>query len=246
MSEHCPHIDAQKGAAPRVRGGLCDRFLIALVVLPLVHAGAAWAADPTALPIPTTSDENLRPSISLSASPFAGPMFTKPPYGGALSLPDRGALLLDPLLAAPGTYRVPPVIESKTFSGKDFRPRGPSVFDADPRVGSADESLAFDKTIWQRLGDYRNHDRIRVLTLWESGASAVSIQTNHRGDPSLQWTSRLMNRGGATHGLLDHLFPVKPFSGDSAIHVTRSANPQSGRSGSVLGGMHLGGSTPPP
>ena len=67
--------------------------------------------------------------------------------------------------------------------------------------------LAADKNFLQRLQEYRSHDHVRVLTLWDTGASAISIQTDHKGDPSLQWTSHLFNRGGATQGLLDHLFP---------------------------------------
>ena len=35
--------------------------------------------------------------------------------------------------------------------------------EADAR-GPADENLAFDTTIWQRLNEYRNRDKIRVLT----------------------------------------------------------------------------------
>ena len=49
-------------------------------------------------------------------------------------------------------------------------------------------------SVWQRLSDYKSHDRVRLLTLWESPGSTVSLQAGKRGDPSLQWTSRLMNR----------------------------------------------------
>jgi hypothetical protein len=93
-----------------------------------------------------------------------------------------------------------------------------------------------DRTVWQRLQEYRSHDRVRVLTLWESGASAVSIQTNRKGDPSLQWTSRLMNRGGATRGLLDRWMPVSVFRSFSRPAVAASGKapavrlPETGRS----------------
>ncbi len=41
------------------------------------------------------------------------------------------------------------------------------------------------------------------MTLWESKRSTVSLQAGKHGGPSLQWSSRLMNRGGASRGLLD-------------------------------------------
>jgi hypothetical protein len=117
--------------------------------------------------------------------------------------------------------------------------------EADPR-GPADENLAFDTTIWQRLNEYRNHDRIRVLTLWESGASAVSLQTDHRFGPSLQWTSRLMNRGGATHGLLDRLLPTSIFgNGSSRSIVGRSTSPPAPKAANALGAPHTSTSAVP-
>jgi len=56
---------------------------------------------------------------------------------------------------------------------------------------------------WQRLADYRAQGRVQLLTIWESSRSTVSLQTGKHGGPSLQWSSRGMNRGGATRGLLD-------------------------------------------
>ncbi len=243
MSEHCSHTDARETPAPGVHGAVRDRWLVTLTILTLVRTGEACAADAAAKSLPATPGLELRPSVSLPPSPFAGPVYPRAPRTGPL---DREPLFPDPLLAAPGTDAMAQVPESDRFAGKDFRPRGRSSFDTDPRIGGPEDNLTFDKTIWQRLAEYRTRDRIRVLTLWESGAGAVSIQTNHRGDPSLQWTSRLMNRGGATHGLLDQLFPVSPFAGDGATHVTRSAASQGGKSSSILGALHFGaGSTPP-
>jgi hypothetical protein len=141
--------------------------------------------------------------------------------------------LFAPRLYMPGTYGLPDAAETKSYSSSDFRPRGRSVFESEPR-GPVEDNLAFDTNIWQQLNEYRNRDKIRVLTLWESGASTVSLQADHKGGPSLQWTSRLMNRGGATRGVLDRLFPVSIF-GNSAAHsspthttssaVLKAANP---------------------
>jgi hypothetical protein len=121
-----------------------------------------------------------------------------------------------PYASMTGPYALPEVNEAPSYPSKDFRPRGRSVYETDGH-GPGEGNLDFNATVWQRLNEYRNRDRIRVLTLWESGASAVSLQTDHHGGPSLQWTSRLMNRGGATRGVLDRLFPVSVFTGSHTI-----------------------------
>ncbi len=112
-----------------------------------------------------------------------------------------------------GECSLPAVPDAGSFSNSDFRPRARSVFATQSPVGNTGDDLAFDKPVWQRLAEYRSRDRVRVLTLWESGASAVSLQTDRKGDPSLQWTSRWMNRGGATRGLLDRWMPASVFRG---------------------------------
>jgi hypothetical protein len=94
--------------------------------------------------------------------------------------------------------------------------------------------------VWQRLQEYRTRDRVRVMTLWESGVSNVSIQTNRKGDPSLQWTSRLMNRGGATRGLLDRWSPVSVFRSFS-----RPGGSGAGKPANALAEPHLGMSAIP-
>jgi hypothetical protein len=58
---------------------------------------------------------------------------------------------------------------------------------------------------WQRLADFRSQGRIQVLTLWESPRNMISLQAGKHGGPTLQWSSRGMNRGGAIRGLLDKL-----------------------------------------
>jgi hypothetical protein len=151
------------------------------------------------------------------------------------------AIFVSSLFEGPQAYRVPSAPESK-FLTRDFRPRGASIADADSRLNPADGDLVHDNTVWQRLAEYRTHDRVRVLTLWESGASTVSLQAGRKGDPSLQWTSRLMNRGGATHGLLDRLFPVSVFGEHSAARVTQHpANAQpTGKPAASLGALRIG------
>ena len=135
--------------------------------------------------------------------------------------------------------------ETKSYSTTDFRPRGRSIFDAEPRLGAPADALGSNKNkdIMEQLRQYKSRDHIRVLTLWDTGASAVSIQTDRKGDPSLQWTSHLFNKGGATHGLLDQLFPVSVFGGST--HITRSATSQPSRVSGALSQLHFGNRPPP-
>jgi hypothetical protein len=80
-------------------------------------------------------------------------------------------------------------------------------------------------TVWQRMEEYRVHDGVRLLTLWESRGSTVSLQAGKRGDPSLQWSSRLTSHGGVTRGLLDQLFSVSIAGAGSSLHnATHAAN----------------------
>jgi hypothetical protein len=151
--------------------------------------------------------------------------------------------LTDPLLNAPSEYRLTQIPETKSYSPTEFRPHGRSIFDADPKLNPPAGTLTSDQNLLQRLNEYRSRDRVRVLTLWDTGASAVSIQTDHKGDPSLQWTSHLFNKGGAKEGLLDHFFPVSVFGGST--HITRSATSQPSRVSGALSSLHFGSSAPP-
>jgi hypothetical protein len=238
MSELGTDTGEQKNAAAAALAGLCDRFAVGIVMLTLFRASEALAADSATAAVPTKPEQNLNPSTSVSASRLAIPALTDRLF----TAPYDTALLHEPATGDSSVFAVPQVTESKSFPSKDFRPRGRSILDAPPVEGATGESLESDKTLWERLPEYRNQNKIRLLTLWESGMGAVSIQADHKGDPYLQWTSHLMNRGGASHGVFDHLVPKSVFSGD-ATRVTRSAN--SGRSAGVLSGLHLGESTPP-
>ena len=226
MSHSAAHGATPKGVATALRAAVGDRLLLGLAVLALMRAGVACAEDPAAQ---TQPDNDVAPRTSFK--PAALPEFT------------NHYTLSDPLLTAPSEYRLSELPETKSYSATEFRPHGHSMFESDPRITPPGGTLTADKNLLQRLNDYRSHDRVRVLTLWDTGASAISIQTDHKGDPSLQWTSHLFNRGGATQGLLDHLFPVSVFGG--ATHVTRSATSQPSRVSGALSALHFGSSPPP-
>jgi hypothetical protein len=218
--------DTPKGVVTALRAATGDGFLLAFAVLVLIRAGAACAEDPLAL-APPEHDGAPRTSFKAATLPEFSKHYT----------------LSDPLLSAPNDYRLPAMPETKSYSATEFRPHGRSIFDADPRLNPPGGALPSEKNFLQRLNEYRSHDRVRVLTLWDTGASAISIQTNHKGDPSLQWTSHLFNRGGATQGLLNHLFPVSVFGGTT--HVTRSPTSQPSRVSGALSSLHFGSSAPP-
>jgi hypothetical protein len=227
MSHSAAHgATPPKGVVTALRAAVGGGFLLGLAILALMRAGVACADDPA---VQTQPENDLAPRTSFK--PAALPEFTK------------HYTFSDPLLTAPSDYRLSQLPETKTYSATEFRPRGHSIFDADPRLSPPTGTLTADKNLMQRFNEYRSHDRVRVLTLWDTGASAISIQTDHKGDPSLQWTSHLFNRGGAKEGLLDQLFPVSVFGG--ATHVTRSATSQPSRVSGALSALRFGNSAPP-
>jgi hypothetical protein len=199
MFETIPHPgSAPFDHAPR---GSCirDRLLLGLVLLTLAHTGDALAAEQTS-----------------PVNPAQDPDTTKLRRSSMPSLPTLETAQL---------FKVPLVTDNPGFSSTEFRPRKRGVFDdelANP-LGSA--PMLRDTTVWQRMSEYKSHDRVRLLTLWESSASTVSLQAGKHGDPSLQWTSRWMNHGGATQGLLDRWFSASlTHAGNSLRNATRSAN----------------------
>ena len=125
-------------------------------------------------------------------------------------------------------YRVDDLSENRSFSPRDFRPRGRSIFEdeSSPTVYQ-DAPMLHGTTVWQRLAEYRSHGRVRLLTLWETGGTSVSLQAGRKGEPSLQWTSHLMNRGGASRGVLDHLFAVSIAGASRSMHLSPHAAPTS-------------------
>jgi len=196
--------------------GFRDRFLIGLVAITLVRAGEALAGE-------QASEAGI--------------------VGGFEPSDARHSTTLPSFwFGAPRNYSTSPAPEALAFSKEEFRPRGRSISDSGAHADLGDDKLISDTTVWQRLSEFRAHDRVRVLTLWESGLSAVSLQAGKKGSPSLQWTSRLMNSGEAAHGLLDRLLPADSSGGTGAsasagvAHpVTHSASPPPGARGEPAG-----------
>lgn len=187
MSNNCSPPDADAhGSATRERGG-CDNMFVGLVLWTLVHTTEALAGDQAPLSGNTAKPDfnDLRQPTPLSAFMFE----------------------------IPAPYQATGLPETKTYSTQEFRPRGHSSLNPESPVGAVDqvaavgeESLMDRTTVWQRLAEYRSLNRVQVVTLWETGGSSLSLQAGRKGDPTLQWTSRLMNRGRAPRGVLDKLF----------------------------------------
>jgi hypothetical protein len=180
--------------------GIRDRMLVGLVLFTLVRTGEALAGDQT----------------------FVGNSALDPGAGK----PRRSSPPAMATMATPQFFSAPALADNQGFSPTEFRPRKHTLFDHDPAVSSFGDAPMFrGTTVWQRLSEYKSHDRVRLLTLWQSSGSTVSLQAGKHGDPSLQWSSRLMNRGGATQGLLDRLFSVSlARAGNGLRNTARTTN----------------------
>ena len=161
--------------------GIRERILVTVVLYALVRASQALAGDQA----PTT-DPRLAPDQTHARQPLPS-----------------ATLLSTPVFSTDRSFT-----ESDSFSATEFRPRRHAPAAAE---FSASDSFASNTpmlqgtSVWQRMAEYKSQDRVRVLTLWETRGSTFSLQAGKRGGPSLQWSSRRMNRDGATRGLLDRL-----------------------------------------
>jgi hypothetical protein len=200
MSEFRPSNDAPPLDPAARCNCVRDKMLVGLVLFTLVGTGEALAGDQTSI---ANSTLNADAHSLRRSSPPARTLTTVPEF-----------------------FAAPTAADSPVFSTTDFRPRKHTIFDSDPLVNSfGDPPMLRGTTVWQRMGEYKSHDRVRLLTLWETSGSTVSVQAGKRGAPSLQWTSRAMNRGGATRGLLDRLFSASLAGAASRLrNPSRSAS----------------------
>jgi hypothetical protein len=60
-------------------------------------------------------------------------------------------------------------------------------------------------SVWQHMADYKSQGRVRLLTLWQTGGSSLSLQAGKGGAPSLQWSTPWVHREGTSRGVFDHL-----------------------------------------
>jgi hypothetical protein len=150
--------------------------MLTLVLCALAHGGKALAGEAAEFSDLSPAPKPVRPELPASAWPIDGHSLI---FTARLSESD--------------------------FSSTDFRPRRrASTARAMTDYGSSDPMFR-TTTVWQRLNEFRAQDRVRVLTLWETRGSNVSLQAGKKGDPSLQWSSSWTSQSRASHGLLDRL-----------------------------------------
>jgi hypothetical protein len=202
MSEICLSALTTPPEAAARCSSIRDRIVLALVLYALIRASEVMASDQafTAEPAPKPDANRLRSNAPVSVL----------------------------VLPAPELMTQAPSVERQEFSATEFRPRKHNLLDPEPNLDVAHGApMLEDTTVWQRLSDYRSHDRLRLLTLWETSGSSVSLQSGRHGEPSVQWTSRFMNHGGPTRGLFDRLFSVPAGgAGNSLRNLGRSNSTQ--------------------
>jgi hypothetical protein len=190
-----------------------ERFLAALILYAVICSSDAAASDGPFVALPA----DLNPAI-----------------------PDSR---LTTLLAPASEAWSPKLIDGtlpgapQTASPGDFQIKKHSIFANDApaaRSESYDTLALHSTTVWQRLKDFRANGRVRLLTLWETQGSTISLQASTHGDPSLQWSSRSMNRGGATRGVFDQW---ASFAGRGANFWSISRSPPGPGVGAFGGGI---------
>jgi hypothetical protein len=216
MSNNCPLTDEQACSNKARPLGVCDRMLVGFVLWSLVHATEALAAEP--VQPGTDTQHNLYPPRQ--TAPIAAAMSRIPAPYQATSLP-----------------------EVPLYSSHEFRPRGASLSEGDAHAMASEPPLMGNTTVWQRLSDYRTHDRFSLVTLWETGGNSLSLQAGKRGDPTLQWTSRLMSRPGAGRGFLDELFSTSVGGIGRNLHFNRAGTAEGPTKAAKVLDAGLGGST---
>lgn len=157
-----------------------DAAFLGLVFFTLGHATQALAGDQAQPP----GGENLRPGSARQPMPTFSWMM---PVPDPFHVIDRAQPASDP--------------------SSEFRPRrGSSPQQEAPSKAADDESIMRGRSIWDRLAESQSREGVQLFTLWQTGGNSLSLQAGRKGGPTIQWTSRLMSRSAASHGLLDDLF----------------------------------------
>jgi hypothetical protein len=215
MSETGPVDTTITGSAQRRCNIIRENALLTLVLCSVVRATQALAGDqpPNADSMPKHDSQDPR-----AAQAAAAPMFSAP-FVSAKPLADDG------------------------FSATEFRPRKHSIAGLDStRSGASifDAPMLQSTSVWQQMADYKSQGRVRLLTLWQTRGSSLSLQAGKHGTPSLQWSTPWVHRGGTTRGLFDRLLavPARAAGGNLRSSVPRqtgtSAPPKSVELGSTI------------
>jgi hypothetical protein len=126
-------------------------------------------------------------------------------------------LIVTPSYPAPFSFIAPP--EARAFSPTEFRARKPGLLEAaaaTDRAFAMDAPMLRDTSLARGVSEAKTQDRVRLLTLWRTRASSLSLQAGKRGAPSLQWSTPWMHRDATSRGLFDRWLAVSPRSFGSA------------------------------
>jgi hypothetical protein len=139
------------------------------------------------------------------------------------------AQIAAPFYPEPFAFVVPHA-EAQTFSPTQFRARRPGMLETGAAADQGfvmDAPMLQDTSLARGLSEAKTQDRVRLLTLWQSRASSLSLQAGKRGAPSLQWSTPWMHRDAASRGLFDRWLAVAPrsFANAAAGSAPHQAGP---------------------
>ena len=189
--------------------GLCECLLVALTLYCLVPAEASAGDRPQTPGARRDADTQKAARAQIAAQSFPAQPFPAQPF------------------PAPFVFYAPRA-EMPVFSPTEFRARKPGLLEAAAvrNEGSViDAPMLRDTSLAHELSQAKSQDRLRLLTLWQSQASSVSLQAGKHGSPSLQWSTPWMKRGTSSRGLFDRLLPASPRTFVNTVRggVTRQA-----------------------
>jgi hypothetical protein len=198
----------------RVRGNGMREFLLTALVLYSLAQGDASASDSPQSP----NGRRNTDSQSVARAQIVAPSYPTP------------------------FAFVAPRAEAQAFSPTEFRARKPGLLEATAAADRAfviDAPMLRDTSIARGLSEAKSQDRVRLLTLWQTRASSLSLQAGKRGAPSLQWSTPWMHRDSTSRGLFDRWLAVSPRSFGSTVR-----GGVSNQSGAIAPAKTLGSGAP--
>jgi hypothetical protein len=145
----------------------------------------------------------------------------QPPNADSAARSTTAALSFSPF------YSAKPLTDVEVFSATEFRPRkrGLAADIARSPEFAIDAPMVHGTSLWQQMADYRSQEGVRLLTLWQTRRSSLSLLAGKHGAPSLQWSAPWVKREGTSRGLFDHLLAISPRAAgaDSRSNAARPA-----------------------
>lgn len=149
----------------------------------------------------------------LVAATWLGAICATAAHASEAGAPAPTLRMPDPLLSLREMYPdLAPPATGQHFT-REFQPRSP----ASPAPAAIDTTRHGDLRLtspWQRVGEFRSGNSIRLLTIWETTLGTIAVHEGKHGGTSLQWTSHTLGRSAAARGLFDQMV--------GAVHVPRS------------------------